>query len=84
MLYMNCVLALMWLCVFWPLPCGAMGWSVVSYFGISCYSLKLKIKHSDCLLALYFEFENELKFYKLRARSQPVITKKRNITILYV
>ena len=45
------------------------------------YSLKLKIKHNDWLLAdnvdnvckqpvivLYFEFENELKFYNLKAR----------------
>ena len=32
------------------------------------YSLKLRIKHSDWLLAdmcPYFEFENELKFYNL-------------------
>ena len=34
------------------------------------YSLKLKIKRNDWLLAdivLYFEFENELKFYNLEA-----------------
>ena len=34
------------------------------------YSLKLKIKRNDWLLAdTYFEFENELKFYNLEARS---------------
>ena len=42
------------------------------------FILRLKIKHNDWLLAdtcpqaaiiaLYFEFENELKFYNLEAR----------------
>ena len=32
------------------------------------YSLRLKIKRKDWLIiALYFEFENELKFYNLEA-----------------
>ena len=43
------------------------------------YSLKLKIKRNDWLLVckqpivvVYFEFENELKFYNLEAWSQCV------------
>ena len=51
------------------------------------YSLRLKIKHNDgCLrvrkqpiIALYFESENELKFYNLEARSYSL-----NFVLLHV
>ena len=32
------------------------------------YSLRLKVRRNDWLLGLYFESENELKFYNLEAR----------------
>ena len=32
------------------------------------YSLRLKIKRKQPIIALYFESENELKFYNLEAR----------------
>ena len=48
------------------------------------YSLRFKIKHNDWLLAtrfrkqpiiaLYFESENEIKFYNLKARSLVKLT----------
>ena len=50
---------------------GAPGLEVIKHE----YSLKLKIKCNDWLLAdiaLYFESENELKFYNLKARRSGV------------
>ena len=64
MLYVNCALAVVWLLVFCAtVHRGTMGWSwyflVISTFYVGpglkviklAYSLKLKIKRIDCLLA---------------------------------